>query len=119
MRVIKPEAVGSHERAGLLHMSTERFAQDGMQNMRSSMIRGDASTPIFIDVSLYLLAGHELSIFHSDLVDDHAPNGGIGINDARDSRRRCECTDITYLPAGFCVERRLIENDFGRCTSLD
>jgi len=85
--------------------------------------RGPAQSAwIQIDVRLNLLTGDQLSVFHLDLVDDHAAYGRIGIGDTSHSFPFCECREcpgIAYLSTGFGVKWRLIQNDFGRCITLD
>ena len=103
MRVIETEAVRRHERSGLLDMSAERIAQNGMQNMCTRMIRSDARAPVFIDLRLNLIACRELSIFDLYLVNSDTANRRISIRDPRHPVGRRECSDIADLSARSVV----------------
>ena len=57
-----------------------------MEDMGAGVVGGDAPPALFVDLGLDFVADRELAEFELDLVDDHAANRRIGVQDAGDAR---------------------------------
>src|SRR5262249_30149850 len=114
MRVIEPKTVRCDERTRLLDVRTQRFTQNRVEDVRSGVIGGDTSPAFLVDLRLHFVVDAQLSEIELDFMHDDAPDRRISIEDARDAAGRSERAHVSYLTAGFCIERRLIEDNFGR-----
>src|SRR5438105_2112039 len=90
-----------------------------MQNVSACVVSCNSKTPLFIHLGMDLILHSEPSEFNLRLVNDHAANRGIGVDDAGHTGWRCECSAVAHLATGFSIERRLIENQFCRLVALD
>ena len=114
MREVEPEPVGFDERAFLGDMGAEHLAQRGVHQVGRRMVRHDLLAAHGVHFQLRLRA--ELHIAGHQLADMHMHIPGALLHVAHDEARAALEDDlavIARLAAGFGVEGRRVEHQFG------
>ena len=121
VRKIKPQMIRRHQRPRLLHMLPQNLAQPGMKQMRSRVIAHSRLPNVSIHDSIDSVANAQ-RLFSNNLMRPHPLNRRIASRNVGDNGVvivRIEPSPVTNLPAGFRIERRVIENDFAGFASLE
>ncbi len=121
VRKIKAQVIRRHQRSSLLHMLPQNFAQPGMQQMRRRVITHGRLANVSVHHRIDLVA-YMNRLLRRHLMRPHSLNRRIASGDIGDDGVvvvRVKPSLIANLPAGFGVERRVIEHHFAGFAGLE
>src|SRR5256884_5087965 len=114
MRKVKAQAVGSIQRAGLLHVRAENIPQRRVHKMRSSVIANDARAAVGLSNNRNAV-GPADRFFRHNLVRHEARDGvkcALHFGEQLRFRVVVERAGVRHLPARLRINRRAVKHDF-------
>src|ERR1039458_3447332 len=108
------------QRARLLDVLAQHLAQRGMQQVRAGVVAHGGETSFLINYRIYIVSRYK-DMLGEDAMCTHSLYRKIATEHFCEDRlviRPQQPSLIADLPARFCIERRVIENDVGHFTSF-
>ena len=121
VREVEAQARRIDHAASLLDVRAEHGAQRGMEQVRRRVVAHRGAAKVRVDVGEDRIAAANRS-GRDDFVNREPRNGRVGIFDFGElfaGTGEVEGASIAHLAAGFSVERRLIQHDFGLLAGAD
>ena len=113
MRKIKPQAIGSNQRSGLLHMFPETVPQGTMKKMGSSMVSGNIFPTFLIYYRLGFFPGTDNTFFDFYEVQNLIAWARHCIQDLGSSFRCGYKTSVAHLPTLFGIKGAPVQEQVG------
>ena len=113
VREIEAQMIRRDQRSRLLHVLAQNFAQSGMKQMRGRVVAHGGLANVGVDHRIDFVA-YTNRLLGDDLMRPHSLNRGVAALHFGDDGVvivGVEPSPVADLPAGFGVERRVIEND--------
>ena len=118
VREVEAQPLRLDERAFLLHVRAEHFAQRRMQQMRRGVIQHDGRTPLRVDLRLHAIADGDAARCDLALVAEGRAEL-LRIADCKSPRARRQLARVADLPAALRIERRALEHDGAGSAGLE
>ena len=110
---VETRALGVHERALLLHVRAQHFAQRLVHQVRGAVVAHGARTVFGVDPRVQLVADRDAPLDDAAVVTEHRRLHLDRVVDQYARRGVAQFAGVAHLPARLGIERRVVEHDDG------